>query len=63
MHNFYYVNTFINFLDIYRWTFLVFIARLLFKYLLWWAILCVRLSLQEVFLGPYYNLCWMQPKL
>ena len=63
MHNFYYANTFINFPNIYRWTFLVFTAGLLFKHLLWWAILCVRLSLQEVFLGPYYNLYWMQPKL
>ena len=63
MHNFYCAHIFINFLDIYCWMFLLFTARLLFKHLLWWAILCASLSLQVVFLGPYYNLCWMQPRL
>ena len=62
MHNFYHANTFINFPDIYRWTLLLFTTRLLFKYLLWWTILCVSLSLHELFLRPYYNLCWMQPR-
>ena len=42
---FYYANTFIDFPNIYRWTFLLLIARLLFKYLLEWAILCASLSL------------------
>ena len=32
MHNFYYTNTFIDFLNIYYWTFLLLTARLLFKY-------------------------------
>ena len=63
MHNFYYANTFIDFPNIYCWTFLLLTVRLLFKHLLWWAIFCASLSLQEVFLGPYYNLCWMQPRL
>jgi len=57
MHNFYYANTFIDFPNIYHWTFLLLTARLLFKHLLLWVILCASLSLQEVFLGPYYNLC------
>ena len=60
MHNFYYANTFINFPDIYHWTFLMFIAGLLFKHLMQWAILCASLSLHEVFLEFNYNLCWMQ---
>jgi len=48
MHNIYYANTFINFLDIYRGTFLLFIVELLFKHLLWWAILCASLSFARV---------------
>ena len=63
MHNFYCAHTFINFLDIYYWTFLLFTAALLFKNLLWEAILCASLSLQVVYSGPYYNLCWMQSRL
>ena len=62
IHNFYYANTFINFPDIYLWMFLLFTVRLLFKHLLWWAILCANLSLQELFLGSYYDLCWIQPR-
>ena len=62
MHNFYYANIFINFPEIYHWIFLLFTTELLFKHLLWWAILCGSLFLQEVFLGPYYNLYWMQPR-
>ena len=58
---FYYADTFINFLNIYRWKFLLFTAELLFKHLLWWAIFCANLSFQGVFLGLYYNLCLMQP--
>ena len=62
MHNFYYANTFINFPSIYCWTFLLFTARLLSKYLLWWAIHCTNLSLQEIFLEPYYDIYWIQPR-
>ena len=56
LYDFYHVNTFIDFPNIYRWTFLLLTARLLFKHLLWWAILCANLSFQEVFLEHYYNL-------
>ena len=52
MHNFYFTNLFINFPDIFRWTFLLLTAKLLFNHLMWWAILCANVSLQEVFLGP-----------
>ena len=62
MHSFYYANTLINFLDIYCWTLFLFTTRLLFKHLLWWAIFCANISLQEVLLRPYYNLCWMQSR-
>ena len=59
MHNFYYANTFINFSSIYCWTF----ACLLLDYYLSIYcggssfVLCASLSLQEVFLGPYYDIC------
>jgi len=52
MQKFYYANTFINFLEIYHWTVLLFTTGLLFKHLLWWAILCASSSLQEILLRP-----------